>query len=266
MFLDPFHPVLPTDHYSLTTRDRLHVHGRPCATVVEQHPIQLAHHASLRVNQLCTKARGLDLRVNPNKTEVFYVPSPPPPRGTGATRGRTDPTTISTQVERTSFLPGKSIKWLGVSLELKLSPAIQAAARAAATASVVRLVKRLSITRLRGFPPSADSKIIDAVVTPSLLYGMVQLDTGPTRAAVNGRLVPLDLRRCARPSPRSRMRRPEVISQVWLTVPTTWLWWLAGLYPEYLLDKEQARWRARAEVLPANHFLWIRLARSPFRD
>ena len=33
-----------------------------------KHPIQLAHQASLRVNQLCTKARGLGLRVDPNKT------------------------------------------------------------------------------------------------------------------------------------------------------------------------------------------------------
>ncbi|EGS22095.1 uncharacterized protein CTHT_0039810 [Thermochaetoides thermophila DSM 1495] len=53
------------------------------------------------VNQLCTKARGLGLKVDPNKTEVLYIL----PRGTGARRGRIDPTTISTQVERTSFLP-----------------------------------------------------------------------------------------------------------------------------------------------------------------
>ena len=41
-----------------------------------------------------------------------------------------------------------------------------------------------------GLSPSAGPKIFDTIVIPSLLYGMVQLDTGPTRAAVNGRLVP----------------------------------------------------------------------------
>ncbi|EGS22619.1 uncharacterized protein CTHT_0010910 [Thermochaetoides thermophila DSM 1495] len=154
-----------------------------------KHPIQLAHHASLIVNQLCTKARGLGLEVDPNKTQVFYIP-PPRPGGTGARRGKIDPTTILTQMERTSFLPGKSVKWLGVSLDPKLSPVTQAALRAAATASVVGLIKRLSNTRLRGFPPSAGPKIFDTVVIPSLLYGMVQLDTGQTRPGVNGCLVP----------------------------------------------------------------------------
>jgi hypothetical protein len=57
------------------------------------------------------------------------------------------------------------------------------------TTSIVGLIKRLSSTRVRGFPPLAGSNIFNAVIAPSLMYGMVQLDTGPTRARVNGRLV-----------------------------------------------------------------------------
>ena len=38
-----------------------------------KHPIQLAHHASLRVNQLCTKARELGLRVDSNMTAVLHI-------------------------------------------------------------------------------------------------------------------------------------------------------------------------------------------------
>ncbi|EGS20156.1 uncharacterized protein CTHT_0046630 [Thermochaetoides thermophila DSM 1495] len=133
-----------------------------------KHPIQLAHHASLRVNQLCAKGRGLGLRIDPNKTEVLYIP----PRGARAKRSRIDPARTSTQVEGVSLSPSKSIKWLGVSLDPKLSLATHAADRASATASVVGLVKRLSNTSLRGFPPpppSAGPNIFNAVVTPSLL-------------------------------------------------------------------------------------------------
>ena len=93
-------------------------------------------------------------------------------------------------MEGASFSPGKSIKWLGVSLDPKLSLATQAATRASATTAVVGLIKRLFNTRVRGFPPAAGPNIFNAVVTPSLLYGMVQLDTGPHRAGVNGHLVP----------------------------------------------------------------------------
>ncbi|EGS18431.1 uncharacterized protein CTHT_0050280, partial [Thermochaetoides thermophila DSM 1495] len=71
-------------------------------------PHWLSHHESLRVGQLRTKARGIGLRIDPNKTKV----------------------------EGASFSPGKSIKWLGVSLDPKLSPATQAAAKASATTAV----------------------------------------------------------------------------------------------------------------------------------
>jgi len=114
-----------------------------------KHPIQLAHHASLRVSQLCVKARELGLRIDPSKTEVLYIP----PRGARAKRSRIDPARTSTQVEGVFLSPRKSIKWLGVSLNPKLSPATHAAARTSATASVVGLIKRLSNTSLRGFPP-----------------------------------------------------------------------------------------------------------------
>ncbi|EGS17101.1 uncharacterized protein CTHT_0074300 [Thermochaetoides thermophila DSM 1495] len=62
-----------------------------------------------------------------------------------------------------------SFMWLGVSLDPKLSPAKQAAARASATTAVVGLIKRLFNTRVRGFPPAAGPNIFNVVVTPSLL-------------------------------------------------------------------------------------------------
>lgn len=66
---------------------------------------------------------------------------------------RFDSAKISAQVEGVYFFPGKSIKWLGVSLDLKLSPAARAAERTSVTAVVVGLVKRLSNARARGSPP-----------------------------------------------------------------------------------------------------------------
>jgi len=71
-----------------------------------KHPIQLVHHASLRVSQLCAKARGLGLRIDPSKTEVLYIP----PRGARAKWSRIDPARISTQVEGVFLSPSKSIK------------------------------------------------------------------------------------------------------------------------------------------------------------
>jgi hypothetical protein len=34
---------------------------------------------------------------------------------------------------------------------------------------------------------------------------------------------------------------------------TPWLWWLAGLYPRYLLGRERYRWRNRVQTLPPDH-------------
>jgi len=72
--------------------------------------------------------------------------------------------------------------------------------------------------------------------------------------------------RCPRPAIRCQPvanAALRVIFPAWRTIPTPWLWWLAGLYLEYLLDRERARWICRAEMLPANHSLQARLSRSP---
>ena len=94
---------------------------------------------------------------------------------------------------------------------------------------------------------------------------MVQLDTGPTRAGANGRLVPSRLATVWSSLARVANAALRAIFPVWRTIPTPWLWWLAGLYPEYLLDRERARWRSRVEMLPANHPLHVRLAQPPYR-
>ncbi|EGS22290.1 uncharacterized protein CTHT_0018110 [Thermochaetoides thermophila DSM 1495] len=136
----------------------------------------MAHHASLRVNQLCTKARGLGLRVDPSKTEVHYIP---PPRR----RHRSE-----------AWQDGHD----------------------------------------NNLDPDGE-------------------DVLPPWAAVDGRLVPSRFTPVWSSLIKVAYAALRVIFPVWRTIPTAWLWWLAGLYPEYLLDRERARWRARVEMLPANH-------------
>jgi len=126
----------------------------------------------------------------------------------------------------------------------------------------VGLVKHLSNTRVRGFPPAAGPDIFNAVVTPSLLYGMVQIDTGPHMAGFNGRLFPSRLASVWSSLTKVANAALRVIFPVWRTIPTPWLWWLAGLYPEYLLDRERVRWRNRIVMLPASHPLWISVSRK----
>ncbi|EGS17144.1 uncharacterized protein CTHT_0064580, partial [Thermochaetoides thermophila DSM 1495] len=169
------------------------------------------------VNQLCTRARGPGIRVDPNKTEVLYIP---PPGATGARRGRIDPTTTSTQAERTSFLRGKSVKWLGVSL------APSSALRPKQPRGRRRQHRwwgwsSAYPTRGSGAFPPGRSQDLRAVVTPSLLYGMVQLDTGPTRAAVDGHLAPSKIMPVWSSLTKVANAAPRVIFPVWWTIPTT---------------------------------------------
>ncbi|EGS22258.1 uncharacterized protein CTHT_0017770 [Thermochaetoides thermophila DSM 1495] len=42
--------------------------------------------------------------------------------------------------------------------------------------------------------------------------------------------------------------------------------WNAGLYPEFLLDREKARWKNRMEILLANHPLQVSLVGPPTED
>jgi len=47
--------------------------------------------------------------------------------------------------------------------------------------------------------------------------------------------------------------------------PNPMLCWLAGLYPQYLLERERERWRARVRTLPPDHHLWRRLRSLPYK-
>ncbi|EGS17146.1 uncharacterized protein CTHT_0064600 [Thermochaetoides thermophila DSM 1495] len=114
-----------------------------------------------------------------------------------------------------------------------------------------------------GLPPLAGPNIFNTAIAPSLLYGMVQLDTGPTRAGVNSRLVPSRLT-SARSSHQGRKCGAEGDITGVEDDSEPWLWWLAGLYPEYLPDRERERWRCRAECCRPTP-LQARLARPPYR-
>ena len=80
-------------------------------------------------------------------------------------------------------------------------------------------MRRLSSTRVRGFPPVAGFAIFNAVVAPSLLYGMVQLDTGPTRTGVRGRLVPSKLVPVWSSLTKTANEVLRTIFPVWRTIP-----------------------------------------------
>ena len=56
------------------------------------------------------------------------------------------------------------MKWLGVVLDGKLSPLAQASSRASATASMVGLIKKLSITKVKGLPPKSGPTIFNMAV------------------------------------------------------------------------------------------------------
>jgi len=84
-------------------------------------PTQLAHHAAYRVHLLRQKANGLRLRIDPNKTEVWYIP----PRGAGSKRHKASPERLALRSENLTASPKNSIKWLGVVLDTKLFPLSQ---------------------------------------------------------------------------------------------------------------------------------------------
>ena len=90
-------------------------------------------------------------------------------------------------------------------------------------------------------------------LTSSLLYGMVQLDTGLTRAGVRGRMIPSKLVPVWSFLTKTANEALRAIFPVRRTIPFQWLWWLVGLYPDFLMDREKARRRSRVERLPADH-------------
>ncbi|EGS17811.1 uncharacterized protein CTHT_0071610 [Thermochaetoides thermophila DSM 1495] len=96
-------------------------------------PFQLVYHPSLRASELCEKARGLGLRIDPRKTNALYIP----PRGRGATKSRMDSSRIRVSGGGQDVVPSHSIKWLGVTLDSRLSLKAQVSARASATTSLV---------------------------------------------------------------------------------------------------------------------------------
>jgi len=80
---------------------------------MESWPFQLAYHACLRASELCEKARGLGLRIDPRKTDALYIP---PPHGKGATKSTMDTSSIRVFGGDQNVVPSHSIKWLGVTL------------------------------------------------------------------------------------------------------------------------------------------------------
>jgi len=89
-----FLPIIPLSQQGSLF---MHMDDHPQLSRCEN-PAQLMLYASRNVAQLCTKARGLSLRVNTIKTEVLYIL----PRGAGAKRNKIDPARISVQVEGAS--------------------------------------------------------------------------------------------------------------------------------------------------------------------
>ncbi|EGS19356.1 uncharacterized protein CTHT_0048150 [Thermochaetoides thermophila DSM 1495] len=84
-------------------------------------PFQLVYHASLRVAELCEKAQGLGLRIDPRKTDALYIPL----RGKGVTKTRTETSKIHVTGGGQDVVPSHSIKWLVVTLDSRLSPKAQ---------------------------------------------------------------------------------------------------------------------------------------------
>jgi len=102
-------------------------------------------------------------------------------------------------------------------------------------------------------------------LTSSLLYGMVQLDTGLTRAGVRGRMIPSKLVPVWSFLTKTANEALRAIFPVRRTIPFQWLWWLVGLYPKFLMDRDWTRWRSRVEGLPAERPLQVRLRGPPYQ-
>ena len=81
-------------------------------------PTQLAHDAAYRVHPLRRKADRLEHRIDPNRTEVLYIP----PRGAGSKRHKANPKRLALHSENLTASPRNSIKWLGVVQDTKLFP------------------------------------------------------------------------------------------------------------------------------------------------
>ena len=81
--------------------------------------------------------------------------------------------------------------------------------------------------------------MFNMAVVPSLLYGLVQMDIGHFRAGTRGRLIPSNPGEFWGALAKVTHAALRAIFPVWRTIPTPWLWWLAGIYPQYLLERER---------------------------
>ena len=85
------------------------------------------------------------------------------------------------------------------------------------------------------------------------MYGLAQLDIGLSQVGARGRLIPVGFSAVEAVLSETAHAALRVLFPFWRTIPTPWLWWLAGLYLRYLLDREGYRWRNRVQTLPPDH-------------
>jgi Reverse transcriptase (RNA-dependent DNA polymerase). len=222
-------------------------------------PFQLVYHASLRVAELCEKAKGPGLRIDRRKTDALYIPL----RGKGVTKTRMDTSRIHVTGGGQDVVPSHSIKWVGVTLDSRLSLKAQVSARATATIAIAGLLTRICNTR-RDLPSAAAPRIFRRAVVPSVAYGLVQLDPGPMRAGSNGRLVPTDTLSTFGIAGQVINRTLRALFPVWRTIQTQMLYWLVGTPPEHIWSLERYRWRSWAERHSAGHPISIGLAARPW--
>jgi len=98
------------------------------------------------------------------------------------------------------------------------------------------------------------------------MYGLVILDIGPSRVGARGRLIPVGLGAVREALSKAAHAALKVLFLVRRTIPTPWLWRLAGLHPYNLLDREKYKWRNRVQTLSPGYPLWRRLHTSSHTD
>ncbi|KAL8299201.1 hypothetical protein RB594_003652 [Gaeumannomyces avenae] len=215
-------------------------------------PETAAQRATRMAWRLNKDLRKLGLRVDPNKTELLYLP----PGGKGA-RGKAIPPNIrSLHLPTGRTTASKQITWLGVTLKAGaiggLSLPANVTNRLAKAQALTALTTRINIVS-RGLRPDAARTWFKSAVVPTLTYGLWPLFQGFQNKRAVAELSTLE--RATRPALKA-------LVPAWRTSPTPLRYWTMGFSPQEVWGRELARASERLHTLPRSHPLMYRLRHS----
>ncbi|KAK0701092.1 hypothetical protein B0T26DRAFT_611380, partial [Lasiosphaeria miniovina] len=124
-------------------------------------------------------AEAIGLKVDPKKTELLYIP----PQGRGSQARLPERVVIATAAG--PVRPSKSIKWLGIHLDRKLSFANHVRARSTGSGRIAGLAARTNQIA-RGLPVGASRVFYAAATVPIATYGIPALFPGLRRLGQRG--------------------------------------------------------------------------------